>query len=95
MKLWRELKFFDHNLNHNQGTYSGDSCVQPNCDIPQDFIKRGHQEGVADGHQLKQMKNYAKKQSSARKTSQLTNHPHVLAKKEEVAQKAKRKFVSS
>jgi hypothetical protein len=44
---------------------------------------------------LKHMKKYAKKQSSSRKTSQLINHPDVLAKKEEVVQKAKRKFASS
>ena len=50
---------------------------------------------MADGHQLKHIKNYTKKQSSARKTSQLTNHPDVLAKKEEVARKAKKKFTSS
>jgi hypothetical protein len=66
------------NVHHNEGTYSGESCVQPNCGIhsglgvkAEDFIEQGHQEGVADGHWLKHMKNYAKKQGSPRKTSNL------------------------
>jgi TfoX/Sxy family transcriptional regulator of competence genes len=89
------------NFDHNQGTYSWESCVQPNLafrglgDKAEDFIEQGHQEGVADGHWLKLKKNYAKKESSARKTSQLINHPNVLAKKEEEAQKAKKEFTSS
>jgi hypothetical protein len=41
------------------------------------------------------MKNYSKEQSSARKTSQLTNHLDVLAKKEGVTRKAKGKLSSS
>jgi hypothetical protein len=34
-------------------------------DKAKDFIEQGHQERVADGQQLKHMKNHAKKQSSA------------------------------
>ena len=97
MKLWRALEILITTKAHILESHVFDQIVafRGLGDKAEDFIERGHQEGVADGHRLKHMKNYAKKQSSARKTSQLTNHPDVLAKKEEVAQKAKRKFSSS
>ncbi len=97
MKLWRELAISVTTKAHilESHVYNQIGAFRGLGDKAEDFIERGHQEGVADGHRLKHMKNYAKKQSSARKTSQLTNHPDVLAKKEEVARKAKRKFALS
>jgi hypothetical protein len=96
MKLWRELQISVTTKAHILESHVYDQIVSFRGlgDKAEDFIERGHQEGVADGHRLKHMKNYAKKQNSARKTSQLTNHPDVLVKKEEVSRKAKRKFLS-
>jgi hypothetical protein len=97
MNLWHELKMLITTKAHvlESHVYNQVVAFHGHGDKTEDFIEQGHQEGVADGYQLKHVKNYAKKQSSVRKTSQLTNHPNVLAKKEEMAQKAKRKFSSS
>lgn len=77
MKQWRELGIFVTTKAH---------ILESLGYKAKDVIKQGHQKGVADGHQLKHVKNDAKKQSSSRKTSQLTNHLDVFPMKEDLAQ---------
>jgi hypothetical protein len=79
MKLWHELKILITTKAHILENHVYNQIVAFGLgDKGEYFIKRGHQEGVADGHQLKHMKNYEKKQNSARKTIQLINYTVAL-----------------
>jgi hypothetical protein len=96
MNLWCKLKILNTTKAHILESHVYSQIVFHGLgDKAKDFIEQGHQEGVADGHHMKFVQNCPENQSSARKTSQLINHPNVLAKKEDVAQKAKRKVSSS